>query len=122
MTNKEIVLKMYEVIFNGHDLSRAGEFIRQDYIQHNPGVKTGLEGFVEAFTIHFQKAPQFHVEIKHIVAEGDYVVVHLHAKGSPEELGGAVVDLYRLENGMAVEHWDVLQKIPTEFAHDNGMF
>ncbi|RCX16034.1 putative SnoaL-like aldol condensation-catalyzing enzyme [Anaerobacterium chartisolvens] len=121
-TNKEIVLKMYEVIFNGHDLSRAGEFIKDDYIQHNPGVETGLKGFVKAFTSHFQRFPQFHVEIKRIIAEGDYVVVHLHSKGSPDELGGAVVDIYRFENGKAAEHWDVLQKIPAEPIHNNGMF
>lgn len=46
MTNKEIVEKMYEVVFNGHDLSRAHEFIREEYIQHNPRVKTGLDEFV----------------------------------------------------------------------------
>jgi predicted SnoaL-like aldol condensation-catalyzing enzyme len=122
MTNKEIIEKMYEVIFNGHDLSRASEFIKEDYIQHNPGVKTGLKGFVDAFVLHFQRAPQFRVEIKHLIAEGEYVVVHLHAKGKPEDMGGAVVDIYRMEDGKAAEHWDVLQSIPAEFVHNNGMF
>jgi predicted SnoaL-like aldol condensation-catalyzing enzyme len=122
MTNKEIVVKIYDVIFNGHDLGRAPEFIKENYIQHNPGVETGLTGFIKAFQHHFERFPLFHVEIKHIIAEGDYVVAHLHAKGSPEEVGGAVVDIYRFEDGKVAEHWDVLQRIPSEFSHNNGMF
>ena len=122
MTNKEIVEKMYEVVFNGHNLNRAGEFIKEDYIQHNPKVKTGLAGFIEYFTAHFQKAPDFKFEIKRIIAEGDYVVVHGHATAGCQGNGGAVADIYRFENGKAAEHWDILQMVPSEFAHDNGMF
>lgn len=123
MNNKEIVEKMYEVVFNGHDLSRAHEFIIEDYIQHNPRVKTGLDGFVEYFTNHFQKAPNFKFEIKNMIAEGDYVMVHGHATaGDGIGNGGAVADIYRFENGKAVEHWDILQMVPDEFVHANGMF
>lgn len=123
MTNKEIVLKMYEVIFNGHDLRRASEFIKEDYIQHNPRAKTGLEGFVNFFRDTLFKAhPEFKAEIKNIFAEGDYVVVHFHANFGIGEPGAVVVDIYRMENGKAAEHWDVVQPMPTEFAHNNGMF
>lgn len=120
MTNKEIILKLYEVVFNGHDVDRAGEFIKEDYIQHNPRVKDGLEGFKEFFrSPHFAN---FKVEIKHIIAEGDYVVLHTHATTAPGEPGTAVVDIYRMEDGKAAEHWDVLQPMPKEFVHNNGMF
>jgi predicted SnoaL-like aldol condensation-catalyzing enzyme len=121
MANKEIVLKMYEVVFNGHDLDRVDEFIKEDYIQHNPRVKTGRSGFIEFFKIHFEKFPEFKFEIKKLIAEGDYVVVHGHATGVGGN-GGAVADIYRFENGKAAEHWDILQQIPTEFVHENGMF
>lgn len=123
MTNKEIIQKLYEVVFNGHDLSRAGEFIREDYIQHNPGVKTGLQGFVDAFRDGmFKKNPNFQFTIKHLIVEGDFVVVHGHAIPNPGEKGVAVMDMYRLQDGRAAEHWDIIQVIPDSFAHDNGMF
>lgn len=43
MDNKEMIKKLYKVVFNGHDLTRAGEFIKEEYIQHNPGMKNGLQ-------------------------------------------------------------------------------
>lgn len=123
MDNKEIVKKLYEVVFNGHDLSRAGEFIKEDYIQHNPGTKTGLQAFIDAFRDgQFKKNPEFKFEIKHLIAEGNYVVVHGHAIPKPEDIGVAVMDMYRFEDGRAVEHWDIIQLIPEKSANDNGMF
>jgi Uncharacterized protein conserved in bacteria len=123
MDNKEIVKELYKVVFNEHDLSRAGEFINEEYIQHNPGMKNGLQYFIEAFKDgQFKKNPEFKFEIKHLVAEGDYVVVHGHAIPKPGDRGVAVMDMYRLKNGKAVEHWDIIQLIPEEIANDNGMF
>lgn len=122
MTNKEIVLKMYDVVFNGHNLDRAKEFIKDNYIQHNPGVPTGLEGFLTAFKEHFKKFPDFKVEVKRVIAEGDFVMLHTHAIARPGQDEGVVVDIYRLEDGMIAEHWDVLQPMPKKFVHENGMF
>lgn len=123
MDNKEIVKKLYEVVFNGHDLSRAGEFIKEDYIQHNPGTKTGLQAFIDAFRDgQFKKNPEFKFKIKHLIAEGDYVVVHGHAIPKPGDIGVAVMDMYRFDNGKAVEHWDIIQLIPEKSQNDNGMF
>lgn len=45
MTNKEIVLKFYEEVFNAHDLSKLDDYMREDYIQHNPNAASGREGF-----------------------------------------------------------------------------
>lgn len=123
MTNKELIQKLYEVVFNGHDLSRANEFIREDYIQHNPGTKTGLKAFIDAFRdVQFKKNPEFKFEIKRMIAEGDLVVVHGHAIPKPGDRGVAVMDMYRIEDGKAAEHWDIIQVIPENLAHDNGMF
>lgn len=123
MTNKDLIRKLYEVVFNGHDLSRAAEFIQEDYIQHNPGTKTGLKGFVDAFRDGmFQKNPNFQFEIKHLIEEEDFVVVHGHAIPKPGDIGVAVMDMYRIENGKVAEHWDIIQAIPAKLAHDNGMF
>ncbi|HAT8211741.1 TPA: polyketide cyclase, partial [Legionella pneumophila] len=66
--------------------------------------------------------PQSHSEIKRIIADGDYVVVHVHSVLEPDTKGRAIIDIFRLENGKIYEHWDVIQPIPDEAANSNGMF
>ena len=68
------------------------------------------------------KYPQSHSEVKRSFAEGDYVIVHVHAVREPGTRGSAIVDIFRLENGKIVEHWDVAQPIPEKAANSNGMF
>jgi predicted SnoaL-like aldol condensation-catalyzing enzyme len=57
-----------------------------------------------------------------VIAEDDLVVLHYHLKMSPDDLGQAVVDIFRVEDERIVEHWDVLQAVPAESANTNGMF
>ena len=53
---------------------------------------------------------------------GDYVIVHVHAVREPGTRGNAIIDIFRLENGKVVEHWDVIQPVPEKAANNNGMF
>ena len=69
-----------------------------------------------------EKFPNNHSEIKHIFADGDYVIVHDHAVREPGTRRFAIVNIYKLENGKVVEHWDVIQPIPEKAANNNGMF
>jgi Uncharacterized protein conserved in bacteria len=123
MTNKEVILNLYENVFNRHDFSRIREYMHEDYVQHNPKVPSGLKGFVSCFRDgHFVKFPDFKVYIKHIIEDGNMVAVHTHAVSAPGDIGSAVVDIYRLEDGKVAEHWDVIQMIPKDSVHNNGMF
>ncbi len=109
MTNKEVVEKMYEEFFNGHDVSAALKYVKEDYIQHNPGPGPGRDNLMRAFGEKFQKNPDFHLHVQFMIAEGDKVAVYLKTKGRSGKTRGRVVDIYRLEDGMLAEHWDVLQ-------------
>jgi predicted SnoaL-like aldol condensation-catalyzing enzyme len=65
---------------------------------------------------------QMRFDFKRFIAEGDLVAVHSHLRLSPEARGTAVMDIFRLENGKIVEHWDVLQEVPETAENQNTMF
>lgn len=111
MTNKEVVEKMYEEFFNGHDVSAALKYVKEDYIQHNPGPGSGRANLMKAFAEKFQKNPDFHLHVQFMISEGDKVAVYLKTKDKLGITKGRVVDIYRLENGKLAEHWDVLQPV-----------
>jgi predicted SnoaL-like aldol condensation-catalyzing enzyme len=120
--NKKVVVDLYEKGINQKDFDAAAKDFGPRYIQHNPRAKDGTEGF-KAF-IDFLKAkfPNYHSEIKKVFADGDYVILHVHNVSAPGERGAAIVDIFRLENGKVVEHWDVRQDIPEQSANNNTMF
>jgi predicted SnoaL-like aldol condensation-catalyzing enzyme len=120
--NKKVVLDLYEKGINQKDFEAAAKDLGPHYIQHNPRAKDGAEGF-KAF-INFLKAklPNYHSDIKKVFADGDYVILHVHNVPAPGQRGAAIVDIFRLENGKVVEHWDVRQEIPEKSANNNTMF
>ena len=131
-SNKECVLNFYSTAFIEKDPEKAlQEYIGHYYRQHNPVVPDGKEAFVEYAKMRIKQNPNRKIEFKKVIAEGDYVVLHLHhivSEGDEDSnfapYGTAGVDIFRLENGRIVEHWDVLQVVPDplESANNNTMF
>jgi predicted SnoaL-like aldol condensation-catalyzing enzyme len=105
--NKKIVAAFYDAAVNQKDFEKASQYLGARYTQHNPLAADG---------------PNNRSEIKRIFADGDYVIVHVHAVREPGTRGNAIVDIFKLENGKVVEHWDVIQPIPEKAANDNGIF
>jgi predicted SnoaL-like aldol condensation-catalyzing enzyme len=116
--NKEQVENFVADVFVNHDLSDLGRYLREDYIQHNPDVAQGREGFRQFFDITFRAIPDFRYTLRKIVAEGDYVFVHCTTTGTHtgtwigqpatgNALNFDVVDMFRLQDGLIAEHWDV---------------
>ena len=120
--NKKIVAAFYDAAVNQKDFEKASQYLGARYIQHNPLAADGREGFEGFITFLKDKFPNNRSEIKRIFADGDYVIVHVHAVREPGTRGNAIVDIFKLENGKVVEHWDVIQPIPEKAANDNGMF
>ena len=120
--NRKTVLEFYEAGLNKKDFEAASKYFGPKYIQHNPGAPDGTEGFKTFLAFLRDKFPNSHSEIKKSFAEGDYVILHVHAVREPGTRGRAIVDIFRLENGKIVEHWDVAQDIPEKMPHNNGMF
>jgi predicted SnoaL-like aldol condensation-catalyzing enzyme len=121
--NKKLVHDFYDLAFNQHKPREAAkQYIGDQYIQHNPFVPNGVAPFVEHFEGYFKEHPKSHVVFSHIVAEGDFVVLHLNSKADEMDRGRAIVDIFRVENGKLVEHWDVTQDVPEKTASGNTMF
>ena len=120
--NKKIVAEFYDQAVNKKDFKAASKYLGPRYIQHNQHAADGPEG-LEAF-IRFlkEKYPAAHSEIKKVFADDDYVILHVHSVRDPGTRGAAVVDIFRLENGKIVEHWDVHEDILEKAANANGMF
>ncbi len=109
MDNKTIIKEFYRRFFNEHDIDSALEYVREDYIQHNPGVEQGRQALMDAFREKFLHESDFHLNIVKIILEDDMVAVYLKNVGKDGKTKCRVVDIYRIENGKLAEHWDVLQ-------------
>ena len=117
--NKRTVVEYYELAFNEHKPEEAVEkFVGSQYIQHNPQAPDGPEAFI-AFVNAF---PEISVDIRRVIAEDDLVMTHGVVKFAAEDRGTVAVDIFRIEDGKVVEHWDVLQPFPEESSNPHPMF
>ncbi|APO55073.1 nuclear transport factor 2 family protein [Bradyrhizobium diazoefficiens] len=120
--NRTAVLAFYEKGLNQKDADAAIAYMGNRYVQHNPNAADGPDGFRKFIGFLREKFPNSHSEIKRSFADGDYVILHVHAVREPGTRGNAIVDIFKLESGKIVEHWDVVQPIPENPANNNTMF
>jgi predicted SnoaL-like aldol condensation-catalyzing enzyme len=122
--NKALAVSLIEDVLMGKNPGKIADYISsEEYHQHNPQIKDGLTGIVEAVAYLTSQNNMFkYTKIHKVLGEGNFVLTVSEGEWN----GGkkhAFYDLFRMKNGKIVEHWDVIQEVPTEgLAHDNGMF
>ena len=120
--NKNNAIAFYKMAYEGNPRKAVKFCVGSEYIQHNPLVGDGIKPFIEYFEKMAEEFPQKSIEFVRAIAEEDLVALHTHQiwPGGEEYV---TMDFFRFDKkGKIVEHWDSIQKIPKEFAHNNTMY
>ncbi|MFG2059618.1 nuclear transport factor 2 family protein [Micromonospora sp. NPDC048930] len=117
--NKTLVLHSFDQFAAGN-IEVLRTLLREDFIEHSPGNPSGRDAFVDF--IATAPVANAKLDLKRIVADDEYVVVHYRMVTPEDECDVAVVDIWRLVDGQIVEHWDVVQPVPEPSEVPHGMF
>ena len=120
--NHDLVMGLFAEVLNPLDSSAVDRFIAPDYIQHSQLAAPGRDALKAFLDFARTQSPDAVHDIKRSFVEGDHVIVHYHVRRTPDDVGLAVMDIFRIENGLIAEHWDVLQDVPTQGPNPNSMF
>ena len=123
-SNKEVVKDLLENVFMKGKMDKIATYINPtNYVQHNPNVADGLDGLGSAMKAMAEKGMMMQYDkIHNVLGEGNFVLSMSEGKLGKQPT--AYYDLFRLENGQIVEHWDVIAAIPpqVEWKNKNGKF
>jgi predicted SnoaL-like aldol condensation-catalyzing enzyme len=109
--NKALVLRAFDTLFNKRDYTAAERYWSPDYIQHSAHIAPGREGLLDLIK---SLPPTLKYEPGTIVAEGDLVIAHGRFSGFGAPVNWIAADIVRIQDGILVEHWDVIQDEATE--------
>src|ERR1700674_3372062 len=115
--NKALVLEAFDTLFNNRDYAAAEQFWSPNYIQHSAHIAPGREGL---FDLIKSLPPTLKYEPGTIVAEGAFVIVHGRFSGFGAPVNWIAADIVRIQNGILVEHWDIIQDEATEEQSKSG--
>jgi len=120
--NRAVVTAFVDRLYIQKDVRGAFEtYVSQDYVQHNPALGDGRNAAI-AFLSPMFSSPDARFDVKRVLVDGDFAAVHLHGRLHAAGPGVAVMDLYRLEQGTIVEHWDVIQPVAPSEANSHPFF
>lgn len=121
--NTILVREFYHLAMNLRSPEEAAaKYLGPFYRQHNPGAGDGDQAFITYVRDFLKTYPALTFEFRRFIAEGDLVAVHSHLVRYAGDRGVAVMDIFRIENDLIVEHWDVTQEVPATAGNSNTMF
>ena len=119
---KENAVAFYKLAYEGNPRKAIELYVGTAYIQHNPDVANGTEGFIEYFERMQREYPEKSIEFVRVISENDLVALHTHQIW-PDSDEYVTMDFFRFDaNAKIVEHWDAIQQIPKTSANENKMY
>src|SRR2546425_13304065 len=115
--NRALVMEAFDTLFNNRDYAAAERFWSPDYIQHSAHIAPGREGL---FNLIKGIPPTLKYEPGVIAAEGGFVIVHGRFSGFGAPANWIAADIVRLEDGILVAHWDLIQDEATKEQSKSG--
>ena len=120
--NKKNAIAFYKMAYEGNPRSAIEQYVGQEYIQHNPDVSDGIEGFIDYFERMQKEYPDKSIDFVRCIAEGNIVALHTHQKW-PDNDEYVTMDFFKFdEQGKICEHWDAIQQIPENSKNQNTMY
>ena len=120
--NKQNAIAFYRTAYLGEPTKAVELYVGDDYIQHNPVVRNGKDGFIEYFEEMQRDYPEKSIEFVRAIAEGELVALHT-IQTWPDDAQYVTMDFFRFDgNGKIVEHWDSIQQVPEETLNGNSMY
>jgi len=116
--NKALVLEAFDTLFNKRDYAEAARYWSPNYIQHSAHIEPGRDGL---FNLIKNLPPTLKYEPGVIVAEKDFVILHGRFSGFGQPVNWIAADILRVENGILVEHWDVIQDEASRKSSKSGL-
>ena len=92
------------------------------FVHHNPYYEGSAQSLAAGMAENARQFPDKVLEVKHVIAEGDLVVIHSHVRLKPGDVGVALVHIFRFADGRIVELWDIGQAVPEQSPNQYGMF
>src|SRR5512139_4103561 len=121
-TNKDIAVRFLKMASSGQVREAYSKFVDPSFRHHNAFFEGSAKSLMEAMEENARQNPNKSLEVKHALAEGEFVTVHARVQHKPGEPGAAVMHIFRFENGRIVELWDVGQAVPEQSPNQYGMF
>ena len=121
-TNRNAAVSFLELASSGKVEEAYSKYVGESFEHHNPYFEGTVEALKAGMKANAQQNPNKVLEVRRVIAEGEFVVTHAHVKQNPEALGAAVVHIFRFEDGKIVELWDLGQPVPEKSSNENGMF
>ncbi|WP_422354231.1 ester cyclase [Roseivirga pacifica] len=120
--NKQNAVAFYQTAYEGNPKMAVEKYVGKEYIQHNPDVANGTDGFIAYFERMQREYPNKSISFVRCIAQGDLVALHTHQTW-PGNDQYVTMDFFRFDDdGKIVEHWDAIQQIPKSSKNPNTMY
>jgi predicted SnoaL-like aldol condensation-catalyzing enzyme len=120
--NKSAAVSFLEMASSGQVDQAYSKFVGGNFKHHNAYYEGSADSLRTGMKENAIQNPDKVLEVKRVIAEGEFVVTHSHVKQKPDDRGAAVVHIFRFENGKIVELWDLGQPVPQDSPNQYGMF